>query len=60
MRPRWPTWAARPRGCTPSSATACLIDNVLSTGIKSGYTFKATGFPSGAGINVSFAGVPPR
>jgi type IV pilus assembly protein PilA len=42
-------------GCTPSSATACLIDSVLTTGVKSGYAFKATGFPSGAGINVSFA-----
>ncbi len=46
---------ALPAGCTPSSATACLIDSVLSTGVKSGYAFQATGFPSGAGINVSFA-----
>ncbi len=43
-----------PAGCTPSSATACLIDPVLSTGVKSGYAFKAAGFPSGAGINVTF------
>ncbi len=44
-----------PTGCTPSSATACLIDPVLSTGVKSGYAFKATGFPSGASaMNVSF------
>ncbi|MGH9549029.1 MAG: prepilin-type N-terminal cleavage/methylation domain-containing protein [Terriglobales bacterium] len=41
-------------GCTPSPATACLIDTVLTGGIKSGYSFKATGFPSGSGINVSF------
>jgi len=41
-------------GCTPSPATACLIDSVLTTGVKSGYTFKATGFPSGSGVNVSF------
>jgi type IV pilus assembly protein PilA len=25
--------------CTPTSTNACLIDSVLSTGIKSGYTF---------------------
>ena len=36
-----------PTGCTPSSTTACLIDSVLSTGVKSGYAFAATGFPSG-------------
>jgi hypothetical protein len=29
--------------CVASSASACLIDSVLSTGIKSGYTFGATG-----------------
>jgi type IV pilus assembly protein PilA len=29
--------------CTPSSTTACLIDNVLAAGTKSGYTFLATG-----------------
>jgi type IV pilus assembly protein PilA len=29
--------------CTPSSATACLIDSVLSAGTKSGYNFAATG-----------------
>jgi len=29
--------------CTPSSGTACLIDNVLAQGTKSGYTFTATG-----------------
>ncbi|HLV87354.1 MAG TPA: prepilin-type N-terminal cleavage/methylation domain-containing protein [Candidatus Sulfotelmatobacter sp.] len=28
--------------CTPSSVTACLIDNVLSGGTKSGYNFAAT------------------
>jgi type IV pilus assembly protein PilA len=33
--------------CTPSSTTACLIDSVLSKGVKSGYTFTsgATGGP---------------
>jgi len=29
--------------CTPTSTTACLIDNVLATGTKSGYRFSATG-----------------
>jgi type IV pilus assembly protein PilA len=28
-------------GCTASSTTACLVDPVLSTGSKSGYTFAA-------------------
>jgi len=29
--------------CTPSVATACLIDSVLAAGTKSGYIFAATG-----------------
>lgn len=29
--------------CTPTSATSCLIDEVLSSGTKSGYTFVWTG-----------------
>jgi len=29
--------------CTPSTATACLIDSVLAAGTKSGYIFAATG-----------------
>ncbi len=28
--------------CTPSSTSGCFIDSVLSTGTKSGYTFKMT------------------
>jgi type IV pilus assembly protein PilA len=32
--------AANP--CAPSSATACLIDSVLSSGTKSGYNFTGT------------------
>ncbi len=27
--------------CTPALGSACLIDNVLSAGVKSGYTFTA-------------------
>lgn len=29
--------------CAPSSTTACLIDSVLASGVKSGYNFTATG-----------------
>lgn len=29
--------------CTPSSTTACLIDSVLASGVKSGYNFVAAG-----------------
>jgi len=29
--------------CTPSSTSACLIDSVLSAGVKSGYNFAAVG-----------------
>jgi type IV pilus assembly protein PilA len=29
--------------CTPSSTNACLIDSVLASGTKSGYTFSAVG-----------------
>jgi prepilin-type N-terminal cleavage/methylation domain-containing protein len=29
--------------CTPSSTAACLIDSVLASGTKSGYTFTAVG-----------------
>jgi len=43
--------------CTASSATACLIDNVLATGTKSGYTM-ATPVPAALGTiaapNVTF------
>jgi type IV pilus assembly protein PilA len=47
-------------GCSPSSATACILDNVLSNGTKSGYAFVAAGFPQGGGVNVTFvAGSAP-
>ena len=46
-----------PAPCTASAATACLIDNVLATGTKSGYTI-ATPVPGAVGTiaapNVSF------
>jgi len=37
-------------GCTASSTTACLVDPVLSTGTKSGYTFLAAGGAAVGGI----------
>jgi type IV pilus assembly protein PilA len=33
--------------CSPSPATACIIDSEVTTGNKSGYTFFAAGFASG-------------
>jgi type IV pilus assembly protein PilA len=33
--------------CVPAQATACLIDNVLSSGTKSGYSFVATSVAGG-------------
>ena len=43
-----------PGVCAPSPASACILDNVLTTGVKSGYQFLATGFSLGGGINSSF------
>jgi len=42
--------------CTPSSTSACLLDNFLATatpgsGGKSGYVFLATGIVSGGAVN---------
>jgi len=44
--------------CTPSSATACLIDGVLSAGTKSGYKFVATGAGGPPAIQYYAAGTP--
>ena len=44
--------------CIPTATSACLIDNVLSAGLKSGYNFAATG-SGGPPANVYYAtGVP--
>lgn len=43
-------------GCSPSSVTACIIDNVLSNGSKSGYSFVSAGFSGSGGTNDSFVG----
>jgi prepilin-type N-terminal cleavage/methylation domain-containing protein len=36
-----------PQPCTPSVLTACILDDQVSTGLKSGYQFFAAGFASG-------------
>jgi prepilin-type N-terminal cleavage/methylation domain-containing protein len=36
--------------CTPSSTTACILDEVLSSGSKSGYNFVAVGSASGGTV----------
>ena len=42
-------------GCTPSPATACIVDSVVSSGNKSGYRFFAAGFaPGGSPTNTQF------
>jgi len=47
-------------GCVPTSLAACILDNVLSSGQKSGYQFVANGFAQGSGINTTFvAGSAP-
>ena len=38
--------------CTPAPATACLIDNILAVGTKSGYTFTVT--PAGGAPNTTY------
>ncbi|MBV9574588.1 MAG: prepilin-type N-terminal cleavage/methylation domain-containing protein [Acidobacteriales bacterium] len=48
-----------PGACAPSAATACLVDNVMTTGFKSGYQFVALGF--GGAPNTSFVvGATPQ
>jgi len=40
--------------CSPTSTTACILDNVLSSGVKSGYQLNAAAFSSAGGANDSF------
>jgi type IV pilus assembly protein PilA len=40
--------------CTPSVTSACILDMVVSTGIKSGYQFSAAGFSPTGGPNSTF------
>ncbi len=41
-------------GCSPSSAHACILDDVVSSGNKGGYKFFAAGFTSAGPIYTSF------
>jgi hypothetical protein len=40
--------------CTPSAATACLLDPTLSGGTKFGYSFEAIGIKSVRGANTGY------
>lgn len=40
--------------CSPSIATACILDSTLSSGNKSGYQFVAVGVAQGSTINSTF------
>jgi type IV pilus assembly protein PilA len=44
--------------CTPAVATACLIDSVLSAGVKSGYQFKVTGTAATPVVTYTVGGSP--
>ncbi len=44
--------------CTATSAQACLLDQVLSAGTKSGYTFKWTGDGNTPSVGYSITGTP--
>jgi type IV pilus assembly protein PilA len=44
--------------CTASSTQSCLIDNVLSQGVKAGYNFAWTGDGLTPSVNFSVTGVP--
>lgn len=47
-------------GCNPTSATACILDSILSGGVKSGYQFVAIGINQGGPTNSAFvAGSAP-
>jgi prepilin-type N-terminal cleavage/methylation domain-containing protein len=44
--------------CTPTSATACLIDQLLASGTKSGYTFVWTGDGNTPSVAYTLTGTP--
>jgi prepilin-type N-terminal cleavage/methylation domain-containing protein len=53
--PDLPSLGGPANGCTPSPATACIVDSVITTGNKSGYRFFAAGFaPGGSPTNTQF------
>jgi type IV pilus assembly protein PilA len=41
-------------GCVPTSSTACILDDVLSSGQKSGYNLFAASFSTSGGTNSTF------
>jgi len=43
-----------PTSCTPVDTQACLIDDNLATGQKSGYQFQVTGLLPSGGVNTAF------
>jgi len=43
-----------PTPCTPSSTTSCLVDNVLSSGTKEGYSFSATPGTGSGGVYTTY------
>src|SRR5690349_12908774 len=46
-----------PQPCIPSAASACVLDDNVSAGTKSGYTFFAAGFAGAGGVaNDDFVG----
>jgi len=46
--------------CTPSPATACLLDEVLTSGTKAGYNFVVVGGSPATGANTTYvAGAAP-
>jgi len=51
--PDLPSLGGAATACIPSPTGACILDSVLGSGTKSGYTFGALGFSS-AGPNSSF------
>jgi prepilin-type N-terminal cleavage/methylation domain-containing protein len=46
--------SSAPGACTATSTNACLIDNILTSGNKSGYAFAALGTLANAGVNNGF------
>jgi len=43
--------------CTPSAATACILDDKLSAGLKSGYQFSASGLATAGSLtNTEYVG----
>jgi len=46
--------AAAAGACTATSTNACLIDNILTSGSKSGYSFAAAGTLASGGVDYGF------